>query len=244
MIQTVNRRESFSSILFNMKEIIHIMLDDAQILHNKTRFLNLVTSIQREGIDMTRLIAQLEGSDFFDAPASAMYHNAFRGGLCQHSLNVYDTLVDFCEALYPPECDDMENIVARTCPYSEDSLKIVALFHDFDKMNKYERTVKNQKNYWEGGSKYDEMGKYDWVSVPGYKKKEDKDVFTIGTHGENSTYMTETFIPLSAEEHCAILNHHSVYDNPKNNITGIYNKYHLACLLHLADMASTYCLES
>ena len=220
------------------------MIDDLKIVENKQRFMNLVKSITRDGIDLSRLIAQLEGSDFFEAPASAIYHNAFRGGLCDHCLNVYDTLTDICEAMYPDTYDDMGNVIAKNCPYSEDTLKIVALFHDFDKMNKYERTVMNKKIYSETGSKYDEMGKYDWVSVPGYKRKEDKDVFTIGTHGENSTYMTETFIPLSTEEHCAITNHHSVYDNPKLNVTGIYSKYHLACLLHTADMLSTYVKES
>jgi hypothetical protein len=111
-------------------------------------------------------------------------------------------------------------------------------------MNKYERTVQNKKVYSETGSKYDEMGKYDWVSVPGYKRKDAKDVFMIGTHGENSVYMTETFIPLNAEEHAAIVNHSSVYDNPKLDTTAIYSRYHLACLLHLADMASTYITES
>jgi hypothetical protein len=104
--------------------------------------------------------------------------------------------------------------------------------------------VKNQKVYSDGGSKHDELGKFDWVSVPSYKVKESKDLFTIGTHGENSVYMTETFIPLSAEEHCAILNHHNIYDNPKLDSATIYGKYPLACLLHLADMASTYVLES
>ena len=219
-------------------------LTEQQIQNNKQRFINLVKSITREGINMDRLLAQLEGSDFFEAPASAIYHNAFRGGLCEHSLNVYDTLVDICEAIYPAECDDMGNIVARGCPYSEDSLKIVALFHDFDKMNKYERTVQNKKIYSETGSKYDEMGKYDWVSVPGYKRKDAKDTFVLGTHGENSVYMTETFIPLSAEEHAAILAHHSVYDNNKLDTTTIYSRYHLACLLHVADLTSTMVLES
>lgn len=219
------------------------MLDDAQIQINKTRFLELVNSITREGIDRDRLIAQLEGSDFFTAPASAIYHNAFKGGLCSHSLNVYDSLVSLCHAMYD-KYDINGEFQGFDCPYSEDTLKIVALFHDFDKMNKYEVYFKNQKKYWEGGSKYDEMGKYDWESVSAYKRKEDKDVFTIGSHAENSVYMTETFIPLSTEEHCAILNHHSVYDNPKANITGIYSKYHLACLLHLADMASCYIKES
>ena len=220
------------------------MLTDEKIIENKERFLNLVKSISREGVNMERLIAQLEGSDFFEAPASAIYHNAFRGGLCAHCLNVYDTLVSMCEAIYPDTCDDMGNVIAKNIPYSEDTLKIVALFHDFDKMNKYERTVQNKKIYSETGSKYDEMGKYDWVSVPGYKRKDAKDTFFIGSHGENSVYMTETFIPLSAEEHSAILAHGSVYENPKLDTTAIYSRYHLACLLHVADLTSTMVLES
>lgn len=220
------------------------MLTDQQIMDNKNRFLELVRGIQREGVDMERLIAQLEGSDFFDAPASAIYHNAFKGGLCAHSLNVYDSLKKLCRAFYTPEDPATGEQGEMECPYSEDSIRIVSLFHDFDKMNKYELYFMNKKIYSETGSKYDEMGKFDWKSVPGYKRKEDKDVFTIGTHGENSVYMTETFIPLSTEEHCAIINHHSKYDNPNLNTTGIYNKYHLACLLHLADMSATYILES
>ena len=76
------------------------MLEEYQIQQNKETFLALVNSIEREGVDKERLIRQLEGSDFFDAPASAMYHNAFRGGLCAHSLNVYYTLVNMCRAMY------------------------------------------------------------------------------------------------------------------------------------------------
>ena len=102
------------------------MLTDEQIELNKRRFLNIVQSITREGVNMERLIAQLNGSDFFEAPASAIYHNAFKGGLCDHCLNVYDTLVSFCEAIYPDEVDELGNFVAKTCPYSEDTLKIVA----------------------------------------------------------------------------------------------------------------------
>ncbi len=222
------------------------MLTPEQIEANKLYFLSLVQGITREGVDKDRLIAQLTESDFFDAPASAMYHNAFRGGLCQHSLNVYHCLCKIAEAMYPPfkdESSESDVQYTSTCPYSEDSLKIVSLFHDFDKMNKYEKTVRNQKVYSETGSKFDEMGKFDWVSVAGYKKKEANDTFSIGTHGENSVYMTETFIPLTTEEHAAILNHHSKYDNPMLDTTSLYNKYSLACLLHLADMAATYIVE-
>lgn len=218
------------------------MLTEERIAQNKERFLNLVKSISREGVALDRLIETLINSDFFEAPASAMYHNAFRGGLCAHCLNVYDTLVDFCEDFYP-DVEDDEGNVFKTTPFSDDTLKIVALFHDFDKMNKYEPTVRNQKVYSETGSKYDEMGKYDWVSVAGYKKKDSKDIFTVGTHAETSVYMTETFIPLSPEEWAAITNHSSVYDNNKLDTTAIYTKYPLACLLHIADLASTMILE-
>ena len=220
------------------------MLTDQQILDNKNRFLELVRGIQREGVDMDRLIAQLEGSDFFDAPASAIYHNAFKGGLCAHSLNVYDSLKKLCVAFYTQTDPVTGEQGSIRCPYTEDSIRIVSLFHDFDKMNKYEIYFKNQKKYWEGGKKFDEMGKFDWESVSAYKRKEVKDVFSIGTHGENSVYMTETFMPLSTEEHCAIVNHHSIYDNNKLDVTSIYSKYHLACLLHVADMIATYTLES
>ena len=209
------------------------MITEETIQNNKEYFLDLVYSIEREGMNTERLIAQLEGSDFFIAPASAIYHNAFKGGLCAHSLNVYKTLVDMCDAIYPD----------NTCPYDANMLKIVALFHDFDKMNKYECTVMNKKVYSEAGTKYDQMGKYDWVSVAGFKRKDAADCFVFGTHGENSAYMTETFIPLTTEEHVAILHHSGPYDNRDLNLTPIFARYNLACLLHTADLISTYVLE-
>ena len=48
--------------------------------------------ITRPGADA--LLDYLENkSDFFTAPASARYHGAYAGGLCDHSLNVYHCLV-------------------------------------------------------------------------------------------------------------------------------------------------------
>lgn len=219
------------------------MITEDIIETNKQRFLDLVNGIERPGVDKERLMDKLLNSDFFEAPASAIYHNAFMGGLCAHSLNVYDSLEKLCRAFYT-KYDENGECMGYACPYSEDTIRIVALFHDFDKMNKYEKTVRNKKVYSPTGSKYDEMGKFDWQAVAGYTRKEDKDVFTVGTHGENSVYMTETFIPLSVEEHCAILTHDGIFGNPNLDITTVYSKYHLACLLHLADMLSTYVLES
>ena len=55
----------------------------------KEEFIDIFKSaITREGAD--KLLDFLENkSDFFTAPASARYHGAYEGGLCEHSLNVY-----------------------------------------------------------------------------------------------------------------------------------------------------------
>ena len=57
----------------------------------KERFIEIYNqNIKREGAD--KLLDYLCRSDFFTSPASARYHGAYAGGLCEHSLNVYDCL--------------------------------------------------------------------------------------------------------------------------------------------------------
>ena len=137
------------------------MLTNEEIMNNKATFISLVEGIEREGVDKERLIKKLEASDFFYAPASTVYHSSFEGGLCHHSLNVYHTLKNFMDAIYPMRRlereseDQAEVLYESTCPYSEDTIRIVSLFHDFDKMNKYEKSVRNQKVYSEKGMKKD-----------------------------------------------------------------------------------------
>ena len=59
----------------------------------KEKFLTLCReNIHREGID--KLLAWLEKSDFFTAPASTRFHGAHEGGLVEHSLNVYEQLTN------------------------------------------------------------------------------------------------------------------------------------------------------
>lgn len=51
---------------------------------NTQDFKDIVTMyIKREGID--DLMAWLENSDFFSAPASTRFHGSETGGLCKHS---------------------------------------------------------------------------------------------------------------------------------------------------------------
>ena len=58
---------------------------------NEERFIDIFkTNVRREGADKLLEYLTGPGCDFFTAPASTRYHNAWEGGLCAHSLNVYD----------------------------------------------------------------------------------------------------------------------------------------------------------
>ena len=209
------------------------MISKEQIEKNKARFLELVNSINREGMKKDLLIRQLTESDFFYAPASMNHHGCYSGGLCEHSLNVYDNLSKLVADFYDEEA------------YYE-SVKIVALFHDFSNMNYFVHDVKNKKVYSDHGQKQDSQGKYDWVQVDGYSKRDYKSRFMIGNHEANSAYMTDSFIPLTQEEYCAILNHHGGMDSAPltSNICELWGKYPLSLLLHQADCIASFMQES
>ena len=198
----------------------------------KQTFIDLVNSIQREGFYKEKLLYKLENSDFYTAPASTVFHNSFEGGLLDHTLNVYYQLV---------------NLVQRNhiTTYSDDTLKIVALFHDISKMNFYEVYVRNVKKYSDKGRNSDAMGKFDWSAEKGYKVKEATDRYLFGTHGQNSERILSYFMPLSEEESAAIIWHHAGMDNglADKDLTPILNRYPLVVLLHVADMLATYITE-
>lgn len=209
------------------------MLTNEQIEANKVEFIELLNSINRSGMYKDQLIDMLTESDFFTAPASTKYHCSFDGGLCLHSLNVYKNLVELVknrEGLTP------------SC-YDEDSLKIVALFHDISKIGCYKKGIKNEKVYFEGGTKKDELGNFEWISKLMWVTKEDR--FIYGSHEATSEYITRQYIPLTLEESVAITHHMGsmAWDSAKDNIGEVYNKYSLALMLYIADMVSSYVTE-
>lgn len=208
------------------------MLLDLQINANKEKFIELVNSIEREGFLKEELLTKLENSDFYYAPASTKYHGSYKGGLCEHSLNVYDNMVKLNEV--------------KGMNIDINSIKILALFHDLSKMNFYETYFQNKKRYYAGGSKKDEGGNYDWEAVTAYKVKENNERFIFGNHEQTSEFMLRTFCPLSYIESVAILHHHAgmSWDCAKDDISAIYDRYPEAILLHLADMLAVYVDES
>lgn len=203
-------------------------LTTEQINNNKESFLDLVRGITRE-FDKEKLINWLEKSDFFTAPASIKNQSSFDGGLCFHSLNVYASLENLCANF---AIDENGNAL-----YSEDSIRIVALFHDLSKANYYEKFNRNVKNEITGK----------WEQKEDYRIRELSNRFIYGNREETSLYMVKSFIPnMTVEEEVAILNVLGGvgYDSAQTNLVDVYDKYGLACLLHVADTLSTFILKS
>ena len=137
------------------------------VMTDRERFIEIYKeNIKREGA--TELLEYLTGpqSDFFSAPASTRYHNSCRGGLCNHSLNVYDCLCDILAR------DKMREY---GCTPTAETIAIVSLLHDICKVNFYKESTRNVK---------DENGV--WQKVP-YFEIDDK--LPYG-HGEKSVYIT------------------------------------------------------
>lgn len=227
-----------------------MMLTEQQIEANKEKFLELIRSIEREDFDKEGLEKWLTTrSEFFTAPASARYHLNEPGGLCQHSLNVYNALCSLCDQYgvaydlnpdFDEELGETEDNV-KYIPhqmYSPDTLKILGLLHDISKANLYEKTTRNKKVKNPDGT-------FSWVSEDGYAVKQAQDRFIYGNHEETSEFMIRSFGRLEIEESVAILYHHAGmgFDSTKADIGEIYSRYPLAMLLHTADMLSSFIIE-
>ena len=193
-----------------------------RVTENKNRFMEIYkTHIKREGAD--RLLTYLEKSDFFTAPSSTRFHCSYEGGLCVHSLNVYDCLKDYLSR------DFVRN--RYNLNPSEEKIAIVALLHDLCKVNTYVVSMRNKK---------DENGQ--WVQVPFYEFKEK---FNYGSHGGKSIFIIQEFMKLDPEEQVAINCHMGAYDRMPGDfsLNNAYAQFPLALALHIADVESTVILE-
>ena len=194
---------------------------------DRERFVNIWrTEVKREGAD--RLLEWLcsPSCDFFTAPASTRFHGSVRGGLCAHSLNVYDCLCD-----YMTHSDMGKSLRDRSGEaYTRESLAVTALLHDLCKVNFYRTSFRNAKNEQTGV----------WEKVPYY---EIHDTLPYG-HGEKSVYMISGFMRLSREEAMAIRWHMGFSGTEDKNTVGkALEMFPLAFALSVADMEASYFLE-
>ncbi|MEG1894757.1 MAG: hydrolase [Oscillospiraceae bacterium] len=186
------------------------------IVDYKTEFLEIFNScVVRQGKD--KLLEWLCKTDFFTAPASTRFHGACESGLVMHSLNVYKVLKERTQG----------------GEYSDESVALVALCHDFCKINMYREGTRNVKNEQTG----------QWEKVKTYNIE---DVFPYG-HGEKSVFLIERFMRLSTEEAMAIRWHMGGFDDSAKGgsfaIGEAFKRYPLAVMAHLADLEATYLLE-
>lgn len=184
----------------------------------KNEYIDIYTNnIKREG--SKDLLDFLLKSDFFVAPASTQFHSAFEGGLCYHSINVYNR---FRNSIINEYKDNWKNVI------SEESIAICALLHDVCKVDVYKSDFKNKKV--DGA----------WVQVPYYTME---DTLPYG-HGEKSVYIISGFMRLTREEAMIINWHMGGFDaRVKGGFYGlsdVFYKYPNAMLFHTSDMMATY----
>lgn len=180
------------------------------IKENKEKFLSVFKAyVQREGID--NVIAMLEKTDFFTAPASTQYHDSVEGGLCYHSLRVYEELTDMTLLTGIP----MESVA------------IVGLLHDVCKIGFYTVSSRNVK---------DASGR--WNSVP-YYTVDDK--LPLGHGDKSVIMLLQlmkltTDEIMAIRWHMGGF----VAKEDYQTLSKAYGECPLALYTHLADMKATY----
>ena len=195
---------------------------------SKNKFTEILSATGRTGID--KVLSKLEENGFFEAPASTKFHLSCKGGLLEHSLNVYEAAMFL-----------REQVIARKpeleAQLPADSVAICALLHDTCKSDIYKEGILNRKNadgYWE---------KYVGYQVD----------YTAGLplgHGEKSVILLLSWgLDLTEAEIMAIRWHMSAWDMPmqspehKESFNAAKSKSALVSLIQSADGIATGLLE-
>lgn len=158
----------------------------------KADFLTIYKDIRRPGAD--KLLAWLETTDFFTAPAGAKHHGAHAGGLVVHSLNVWNRLREITLR----GTIDGKAILDLT-PETNETVAILGLLHDVCKVGVYHTETKRRRNPDTGT----------WEDYRAYTFR---DPFPLG-HGEKSLYLITKYMALTEEEALAIRWHMGAFDD-------------------------------
>ena len=166
-------------------------------------------------VKIDKCIKWLDSTDFFVCPASSIYHDSVRGGLLYHSLRVVENI---CE---------LKNF-SKFESVSYASAVLVALVHDWCKIDRYEIWYRNVQN--------ETTGK--WEKVPQFRRK--AAAFPLG-HGVASYFIASRFFKLSLQEAAAIRWHMGAYnlcDGEIDEMQKCNETYPLVLLLQFADHLS------
>ena len=200
------------------------------IEQNIARFEAEVGRIDRPGID--KLMDYVRKSDFYKAPASTKYHLSVPGGLLQHSLNVLDALRGILtHSSSEDETRWDYEVAGRTvASISDESLTIIALFHDICKTYFYKEGFRWYK---------DDQNK--WQQAPTF---EIDDKMPLG-HGDKSAMIIKQYMELTSPEMYAIWWHMGITDGGDIRQFGqAIDKYPIIYALHTADMMTSHFMEA
>lgn len=193
-------------------------MSEEQINLNKNKYIEIYNKyITREGSQ--QLLDYLQKSDFFTAPASSQFHSAFEGGLCFHSIKVFERFLQMIKTEYG---DNFEENV------SMETIAICALLHDLCKIDTFKIDTRNKKVDGQ------------WVQVPFYTVE---DTLPYG-HGEKSVYIISGFMRLTREEAMIINWHMGGFDarvkGGSYSLSEAFYRFPLAVMFHTCDMLATY----
>ncbi len=173
------------------------------------------TAITRQG--SKELLEWMLKTDFFTAPASSKFHSAYEGGLCEHSLNVYNAMIDRYNDGKPDE-----------------SYAIAALLHDLCKAEFYKLGSRNVKNETTG----------QWEKVPFYSIE---DKFPFGHGEKSVFLIERFMRLKVDEAIAIRWHMGGFDDAARGGsfaINGAFEKYPLLVKLHIADIEATYLMEN
>lgn len=208
--------------------------DKEYIAELANTYMALLEKLVENSKNKEHSLAWIKSTDFFHAPASTRYHSAFEGGLLYHSLLVMECLINKMSG--PIWNTVLEHLSIERAMFA-------AMLHDICKTNFYSIEYRNKKVYSENGSKSDELGKFDWKSIPSYGIEEK---FAFG-HGEKSVYLLEHhFFRLDDELASAIRAHMGPYieqDRMDMLFGNMVDAYPLVLALYEADQEATFIYE-
>lgn len=164
-----------------------------------------------------RILDWLTTTDFYSAPASGRFHDAYEGGLIQHTLNVYNQMCDVWK-------------IQKFNNVSPHSFTLVALTHDWCKIGLYESYMRNVKDEKTG----------QWNQVKSFRWQEDGPAFAFG-HGVSSMFLVSRFVNLSGEEAAAIRWHMGSYrcvNDEFSELQTCNERYPLVHMTQFADALS------
>lgn len=192
----------------------------------KDRVLNLLKSTKRAGMD--KLIEYMEDNGFFTAPCSGGNHLAKKGGLLEHSLNVFNAM----DSLAAKWCSDTYRGI-------EDSIIICAILHDLGKIGDYGKANYVPNMIKDGRpTKAEPEQKYKQSEKKPYETNKE---LLYEPHEVRSVKIAAKFIELTEDEEYAILMHNGMYGDFRYVIKDKETPLYL--LLHSADMWASRVME-